>query len=607
MCWIFAYNWKNNSVPLLIDWLRSLEYRGYDSAWVIWVNKDWEIFFKKSVWRVSNLASKVEDDEKSKNVFTTWIAHTRWATHWVVNEENTHPHYSQNERFYVVHNWIIENYKELKEELEKKYSFYSQTDTEIIAKLLEEYFETDLKTTIKKIIPMLVWAYAVAIIDRENPKQLIWVKLWSPLLIWEWEEWVFLSSDINALSQFATNYVSVEDYEIVDIEDWDYNIYFAWEKVIREKEKIDSEYRAWSKWNFKTFTEKEIYEIPEVLENAMKWRIDFLTKSINSETLNELNEQEIERIEIIASWSSYFAWYLWSYYFKELAWIPTSLTISSEFLCDTFLPNKKTLYIFLSQSWETADVRESLKIVKEKWCLTFWIVNSVWSTIAKMADFWLYCHSWVEVWVASTKNIIAQDVILLIMAISLWSKRNLQHTIARWIIEELWGLKDKLNEVLLKAPKIKEIAKKYVNYKSMFFLWRNLLYPIASEWSLKCKELSYIHTEAYSTWELKHWPLALVWPDFPCVVFNPKTQFYHKTVSNIKEIKARHWRVLWFITKWENNSELYDDVIELPETSEILSPFVSLVAIDLFALYLAEELWKDVDKPQNLAKSVTVE
>jgi glucosamine--fructose-6-phosphate aminotransferase (isomerizing) len=298
---------------------------------------------------------------------------------------------------------------------------------------------------------------------------------------------------------------------------------------------------------------------------------------------------------------------LWSYYFKELAWIPTNLNISSEFLCDSFLPDKKTLYVFLSQSWETADVRESLKIVKSKWCMTFWIVNSVWSTIAKMSDFGLYCHSWVEVWVASTKNVIAQNVILLIMALSLGLKRNLQHSVARGIIDELWTLKDKLNMILLNSPKIKLISKKYSNYQSMFFLWRNLLYPVASEWSLKCKELSYVHIEAYSTWELKHWPLALVWPDFPCVVFNTRSSFYHKTVSNIKEIKARHGNVLWFITKWEYNSELYDEVIELPETSEILSPFTSLLALDLFALYLAEDLWRDVDKPQNLAKSVTVE
>ncbi len=607
MCWIFAYNGKKNSLPLLIDGLRTLEYRWYDSAWIMWVNKDWKVFYKKAVWRVSVLATEVENDEESKNDYTTWIAHTRWATHWTVTKNNTHPHHSENNRFYVVHNGIIENYKELKTELEKKYKFYSETDTEVIAKLIEDLFEKDLKTTMQKVSKRLVWAYSVAVVDIENPDTIVWIKLWSPLIIWEWDSEIFISSDVNALSSIAHSYVRLEDNEMVVIKNAKYQVFASWKALEKEVENMDIDYDTGELWDFSSFTEKEIFEIPTVLENTFKWRIDFESKMVNNETINELNELDIDKIEIIASWSSYYAGYMWCYYFKELANISAQVTISSEFLCDTFIPSKKTLYVFLSQSWETADVRESLKIVKAKWGLTFWVVNVVWSTIAKLTDMWMFSHAGIEVWVASTKNVIAQVAVMLIMAIWMWMKKDLQPSKARALIEEIWDLPNKLNKTLTNWPKIKELAKKYSKYKSMFMLWRNVLFPAAWECSLKCKELSYIHTECYSTWELKHWPLALVWPDFPCVVLNPTGRFYSKNVSNIKEVRARKWTVLWIITEWENDPDLYDDVIEVPKTDTLLTPFTMMVSMYLFAMNLAETLGRDVDKPRNLAKSVTVE
>lgn len=607
MCWIFAYNGKKNSIPLLIEWLRTLEYRWYDSAWVLWVTSDKKIFFKKAVWRVSALASVVENDKDKDWEYTTGIAHTRWATHWTVTEENTHPHTSSNQRFFLVHNGIIENYKELKTELEKKYKFYSDTDTEVIVKLIEDNFDTDLKTTIESIAPKMVWAYSIAVVDVENPWTIVWVKLWSPLVVWESDDWLFISSDVNALASVAHSYTSLEDYEMVVIEDWEYSIFWAWKEIDRKTEEMDIDYNKEDVWDFSSYTEKEIFEIPNVLENVFSWRIDFESKMVKNDTLEELNTYDIDKIEIIASGSSYYAGFMWCYYFKELAGIKSEVIISSEFLCDTFIPSKKTLYIFLSQSWETADVRESLKIVKAKWWLTFWVVNVVWSTIAKLADMWLFSHAGVEIWVASTKNVIAQVAVLLMMAISMWMKWNLQPSKARALIEELETLWNKINKVLMTSWQIKQVAKKYSKYEHMFMLWRNVLYPAAGECSLKCKELSYIHTESYSTWELKHGPLALVWPDFPCIVLNPNTSFFSKNVSNIKEIKAREWTVLWIITEWEADNDLYDDVIEIPKTKQLLTPFTCLVSMYLFALYVAEALWRDVDKPRNLAKSVTVE
>jgi glucosamine--fructose-6-phosphate aminotransferase (isomerizing) len=281
--------------------------------------------------------------------------------------------------------------------------------------------------------------------------------------------------------------------------------------------------------------------------------------------------------------------------------------VSSEFLYEKFIYNPKTLYIFMSQSWETADVRESVKMVNAKWGLTFWIVNVVGSTIARICDMWLYTHSWIEIWVASTKNIIGQLSVLLLMSLSIWLKRDLQFNKARNIIDGLKNLDTELEKLLEQKKEIKKLADTYSQYSNFFFLWRNLVYWTACECSLKLKELSYVHAEAYSTWELKHGPLALVWPDFPCVVINPKSNIREKTISNIKEIKARNGVVLWIITKWDQVSDIYDDIIEIPEVHEVLTPFLPLVPLWILSVEIAKRLWRDIDKPQNLAKSVTVE
>ena len=607
MCWIFAYNWKEDSIPLLIDWLRNLEYRWYDSAWVFWINASWKFYLEKAIGKVSNLATKIEDNKWKTEIYNNGIAHTRWATHGKVTIENTHPHSSGNNRFFIVHNWIIENYIELKEELQKSHTFYSETDSEVIAKLVEDLYDGDIKSTIEKLTKKLVWAYAIVILDKENPDTMVWAKLGSPMVIWLWKNWVFISSDINAVSNVAKEFTTLEDNETVIIKNWEYNIYSLWEIINKETEKITDDFEIADKWDFETFTEKEIHEVPNVLINALKWRIDFENKTITNETLEELNKYDIDSIEIIASGSSYFAWVVWSSWFKELSWIKTEVRISSEFLYEKFIPNKDTLYIFISQSWETADVREWLKMVKQKWWHTFWIVNVVWSTIARMADMWLYSHSWIEVWVASTKNIVWQLAVLLLMSISMWIKRDLQNFDAKHIIEKISELPGLFQEQLKMKDHYIYLAKKYSQYNNFFYLWRNLMYGTAAECSLKLKELSYIHAECYSTWELKHWPLALITPDLPCIALNPKWKLRDKTISNIKEINARSGTVLGVITRWDSITDIYDDIIELPETHELLNPFLPLIPLWIFSVEIAKELGIDLDKPQNLAKSVTVE
>lgn len=608
MCGIFAYKGEKAASDLLIHGLVNLEYRGYDSAWMCCINNAWELYIEKAVWKVSNLQNKVENDNKNLEWYNLWIAHTRWATHGWVTIENTHPHHSQNGRFHVVHNWIIENFISLKKELEAKYSFYSDTDSEVVAKLIEEEFETDLLTTVKKVVNKIEGAYWLAVIDTQNPDEIVWIKLGSPLVLWIKDETnFFISSDPNALSWVADKFIAIDDHEIIHIS-WDsYKILNAEKEIEREAEDINHEDTEYSKWNYEHFMLKEIHEMPQTFENSIRWKINFNTHDIYSPTLEETYSDNIERIAIIWAWTSNFAWQIWANLFEDLSWIETHTYVSAEFKYKKQFINKNTLYIFISQSWETADTVDCLKLVKAKWWKTFWIVNVVGSTIARLSDTWLYTHSWREVWVASSKAFVWNIWILITMALYFWNKRNLDYSKFREIISELSKLKTDMENVFNYDEKFKQVAKKYKDYSNMFFVGRNNLYPMANEWSLKFKEITYIHTESYPSGELKHWSLSLVDEDFPTILINPKGRFYDKNISTLKEVKARKWKVIGFITENDPNKDLYDDYIEIPETIEELAPFTLSIALFMFAYETAYLLWTDIDKPRNLAKSVTVE
>jgi len=607
MCWIFWYIWNDKAINYLLNWLKSLEYRWYDSSWLIMLNNNKEIYFKRALWRVSNLSFEIEND-KNLDSYNLWISHTRWATHWKVTLKNTHPHHSQNNRFFLVHNWIIENYIDLKKKLENEwYKFYSETDSEVIANLIEFEFENNLEFTLKKIVKMIIWAYALVVIDTEKPDQIIWLKLWSPLVLGISEKQYFLASDLTAISNVTDKYIPIDDNEMIVLSRSSYKIISSWKTIIKDilnTQKLQQESEL---GNFNHFMEKEIFEIPDIIENVLWWKIDYKTKEITSKTLEKIDISSINKIEIIASWTSYNAWLEASYLFEDLSWIQTQVFVSTEYKYKKQFINKNTLYVFISQSWETADTLECLKIVKKKWWQTFWIVNVVWSSIARMCDNWLYTHCWVEIWVAATKTFIWQLLILMIMSLYFWIKNNLDYNKYCSIIDNLYNLKNNINYTLINSSKIKKIAKKYSIYNNMFFLWRNLFYPIAMEWSLKCKEITYLHTESYSAWELKHWPLSLIDENFPSIIINPTNFLYEKNISSLKEIQARNGSILWIISSWDINSNLYDDIIEVYKTDEYNSIFTVTVTLQLFAYYLAFELWKEIDKPRNLAKSVTVE
>ncbi len=610
MCWIFAYSGKQNAIPLLLEGLQSLEYRWYDSAGLVAINSTDDIFLEKAVGKVSVLTRKIEEEIESTQTYARGIAHTRWATHGEVTLENTHPHVSQNSQFYLVHNGIIENYLGIKEYLIKKwYSFYSDTDSEVLIKLIEDCFNGNMLETLEIAAKKIVGAYSIVVIDTQKPQEIYGMKLGSPMILWIAEDGLIISSDINTVSKYAPEFVSLDDREIIKIDTLNYKIFSTsdWDYVKKDIEKVDEDFCIADKWDFETFTEKEIHEIPEILKNVCTGRINFSEKTITSETLEQLSESNYAKVEIIASWSSYFAWQVWVNWLQSIAWIDACVHVSSEFLYNTFIPKNDVLYIFMSQSWETADVRESVKRVQEKWCHTFWVVNTVGSTIARMCDAWMYTHAWVEVWVASTKNVIAQLAVLLMISISLGIKKDLQRSETKELIEALEKLPALIQRQLENQEKLKDVIDKYSQFSNFFFLGRGLLNGTAQEASLKLKELSYLHSEAYATWELKHWPLALVGPDFPCFVFGATSYIYEKTISNVKEIKARKSPVVGIVYENSKHQDIYDHVITLEETHDQLSPFSSLVPAWLFAVWVAKKLWKDIDKPQNLAKSVTVE
>lgn len=606
MCWIFWYKWSRpDAYKILLHWLERLEYRGYDSAWMVIADCDWGFSLFKSVWKVSNLAQNVLSNIDETKKTNYWIAHTRWATHGWVTQENTHPHYDSNQKVYLVHNGIVENYEQLKKWLEAKwYKFYSQTDTEVIAKLLEDNWQEDLLKSVEKVLPMLEWAYALLIISKDNPGEMVWVRYGSPLIFGYTDWWeFFFSSDTQALVWYAENIIFLDDGDLVYIKNSDYLLKSEGKLTIRPIEKINVEQLSAEKWDFKHYMLKEIYEQPNIIKEIFRWRIDFDAKILNSTAFQELNKTHFDKVVFVACGTSYHAWWLAKYWFEDLAWMSADLRLASEFEYKSLKIEENCLYIFISQSWETADSIEALKIVKNKWWKTFWVVNVVGSTISRMSDFGMFTRAGTEIWVASSKAFSAQIMTLLLLVLYFWNKNWLSNAKFEKILTELKKLPQLMEKVLNNSQEIAVVSKELSKYKNFFFLGRHFQLPIANEWSLKLKEISYLHSEAYASGELKHGPLALIDENIPSVIFAPNDLLYEKNLSTLNEIKARNWKVVWIS---DENNEKADFFIQIPKTIDEIYPFLSVLVWQILAYHVAEILWKDIDKPRNLAKSVTV-
>lgn len=600
MCWIFGYKGNKEATNILLNWLWRLEYRGYDSAWIAfgWENKS--INFIKSLGKVSFLEEKVWKQEWNHY----WIAHTRWATHGEVNIENTHPHTSQDWKVKIVHNWIIENYKQLKQELEKNwYKFSSQTDSEVIAALIQKNKDKDLLKTVENILHKLEWAYAFLVIHEDFPGQIIWVRYWSPLVFGYTDEGeFFFSSDVTALGWYTNNIIFMDDGDLIFVNNNDFLIKSEWKLVSKAIEKVDTENLVADKWDFQHFMLKEIFEQSQVMKEIFRWRVDFDQKTLQSEAFTQLDKHDFENIVFVACGTSYHAGMLWTLRMQQIAWINASVEIASEFEYKNINIDPKTLYVFISQSWETADSISALNQVKKKWWKTLGLVNVVWSSIARQTDFGMFLRAGTEVGVASTKAFIAQISSILLLALYFGNKKSLSLIEFEKILKELKQIPDKIQEILEEKENIQTVAKDISKYKNFFFLWRNLQLPIAFESSLKFKEISYLHSEANWAWELKHWPLALIDENFPTVLINPNDYFFDKNISSMEEIKARKWKVIWIGDK----DFQADYFLKIPESDYLLYPFLTTVVGQLLSYYVSLELGNEIDKPRNLAKSVTV-
>ncbi len=612
MCGIFGYKWQRHDAQnILIHGLERLEYRGYDSAGLLVGNPDGNFKLIRSVGKVSNLANKVAKEFSNKETFTMGIAHTRRATHGGISEENTHPHHDKNKHFYLVHNGIIENYYKLKQDLITKwYTFYGQTDSEVIANLLEDQRNGNFMETVENVLWMIRWAYALLIVSTYAPDEIIAVRLWSPLLFSYNERGeYFFSSDKQALAGYADKLIYLDDGDIVHLKggnsgkETDYQIKSNGVPSEKKIEEMDIQSLEASKWEYKHFMLKEIFEQPNIIRRIFKWRVDFRTNFLNAEAFHGMQDEKFKKIIFVGCGTSYNAWCVGTYRMENLAGIDASCEIASEYEYKNIKVSDDTLYVFISQSWETADSIEVLKMIKQKWGHTFGIVNVVWSTISRLTDYGLFTRWGVEIWVASTKAFSAQITCILLLALFLWQKRGLSKARYDKIMIELSKVPIMIEDILADTATIREVATTLSKYKNFFFLGRHYQLPIARESSLKLKEITYLHSESYPSWELKHWPLALIDKNIPSVLFAPNDLMFEKNTSSLQEIKARDGKVITISDKDIHNA---DRNIRVPSTIDEIYPFLTAVVWQLLAYHVADILGKDIDKPRNLAKSVTV-
>jgi glucosamine--fructose-6-phosphate aminotransferase (isomerizing) len=610
MCGIVGYIGKRPAVGIIIDGLKDLEYRGYDSAGIALLdNKNQAGFVIKQAGRVEGLEKLILDSQVPAS--SVGVGHTRWATHGLPTTINAHPQFNTAKTIFVVHNGIIENYLELKSFLiTKKYKFISQTDTEVVPQLIDYYYRKtkSLDRAFEETIKSIKGAYAIVMASTYQPDKLYVAKLSSPLVIGVGKNEYIIASDPTPIMQYTKEVVYLEDFEIAVIDRHGYRIKHI-EKDInveRKAELLDLDVSKASMGDFPTYMLKEIFEAPQTIMSATLGRVRLETNTVKLGGLESVEGQLkfIDRIVIVACGTSSYAGLLGEYLIEEIAGIPVEVQLSSEFKYRHEPFSRSTALIAISQSGETADTIAALKKVDDYGVLKLGIVNVVGSTIARMTDAGVYTHAGPEYAVASTKAFIAQVVVLIQIALMLAGPNKLY----RPLLKELIELPNKAQLVLDQAPKIEQIAKKYVNYRDFIFIGRNYDYPAALEGALKLKEISYIHAEGYAAGEMKHGPIAMIDKDFPTFALACDSPLIDKTYSNIEEIKARGGPVVAIANKGNTTiKKLANDIIYVPKSLEQTQAILEVIAMQLFAYYIASQKGLNVDKPRNLAKSVTVE
>lgn len=592
MCGIIGYVGKNPAVLILLEGLERLEYRGYDSAGVALVENG-HIFVEKKVGKIRELIRSLWGKPLKA---TIGIGHTRWATHGEPCEINAHPHTDMSGEIAVVHNGIIENYRELKEKLQAKgIEFRSQTDTEVIAHLVSLYYEGDLLEAVIKTVSELKGSYAFCVMTSKEPHRIVGVRYGNPLVIGIGEDENFLASDIPAILPFTRHIIPLSDGEIVDLRIDSVDIYDAeGNRIVKDVISVPWDIISAEKGGFKHFMLKEIFEQPKAVGDTIKGYI-------SRDYLLPFDLKSFRRILILACGTSYHAGLLGSYWMGKYLQIPVEVMYASEFRYADVPISDKDLVIAISQSGETADTRYSALSAKEKGATVISLVNVMGSALDRESDYTLYTHAGPEIGVAATKTFTSQLAVLYSLAVSHSSQKD-------QLMERLSALPHLMEEVLGEAELIKKLALKYANKKNMLYLGRYLSYPIALEGALKLKEISYIHAEGYPAGEMKHGPIALIDEGMPVMVIAPKDRVYEKVLSNIEEVLTRRGTVIGLGFKEDKTLiGMSKDFIGVPEIFEDLSPFLSIIPLQLFAYYIADHLGLDVDQPRNLAKTVTVE
>lgn len=607
MCGIVGFTGKQSAAPILLDGLKKLEYRGYDSAGVAVMDQE-QIEVVKVTGRIANLCEKTKDGAAVPG--TTGIGHTRWATHGAPTEENAHPHLSNDGRFAVVHNGIIENYIALREELIKDgYHFESETDTEVIVHLIELYYKGDMREALIQTTNRLRGSYALGVICTEEPGKIYAVREASPLILGVGVGENFFASDVTALVNYTRNAIYLEDGEFAELSEDSVRIFDVLGKTVDKKiTRILWDVQAAEKGGYEHFMLKEIMEQPGAVKATIAPRIQDGKVFFEELKLTQNDLKKLRKIVITACGSAYYAGCSGKYVIEKLARIPVEVELASELRYSDPLIDEHTLLIVISQSGETADTIAAMKECKARGARTLAIVNVVGSTVANLADDTVYTWAGPEIAVATTKGFTTQVAVLYLLAMHFASELGRLKGKGSQLLKVLESLPSKIQQAIDMNAQIPELAKKYHSSKSLFFIGRNTDYAIALEGALKMKEISYLHAESYAAGELKHGTIALIEDHQPVIAVCCNPSIMEKTLSNIVEVKSRGAEVL--ALTFRNNQKILsvaDDFLFIPEIDPVFSAVVEIVPLQLLAYYVAKENDCDIDKPKNLAKSVTVE
>ena len=606
MCGIVGYVGCGDTKEIILHGLKTLEYRGYDSSGIALMS-DGEILVEKKAGRIENLEESMKEKNFSSEI---GIGHTRWATHGVPSDRNSHPHYSMDKSVAVVHNGIIENYQVLRKELEEKgYIFSSDTDTEVISQLIQDMYNGNILDTVSKVVKKLEGSYAVGVLHKNHPDELICAREHSPLVIGIGEKENFIASDISALLKYTKDVYYLEDGDIAVLKAGSIEIFDRDEKpVTREKKYIEWNLEQATKCGYPHFMLKEIFEQPQAVKETFEkrvhnGRVDF------SDVLNYEDIKNINKIYIVACGTAYHAGLQGQFALQKIAKLDSIADIASEFRYNDPFIDEKTMVIFVSQSGETSDTLAALKEAKSKGALTIAVTNVVGSTISREAHKTIYTMAGPEIAVASTKAYTTQVTIFYLFALYMAELRKvISKEKYEEYLSEIKNMPEKIQDILDNCEEIKTAAEYFKDRTNGFFIGRGLDYKVAVEASLKIKEVSYVHTEAFASGELKHGTIALIEEGTPVVVIATQKNLIDKSVSNIKEVKARGAYIITVgFDDEENLKNVSDNFIGIPECNDMFSGFLSIVPLQLLAYYTSDAKGIDVDKPRNLAKSVTVE